>query len=333
MSEKQIDLSGKGVSGDDAMQKVIAAQAKAQDERRRATALARDREQLLEEYTDLQRARPVPKSPAVLRAPSGDVVRVSAGDMHGMRMDRPAVDAFLADLKTIAPDEVVLGGDILECGGWLAKHQPIGYVALADFSYQEDVLAACWFLDEVQKAAPDAVIHYVEGNHEDRVERWIVDQTMSNQRDADFLRKAFAPETLLRLSERGIAYYRRSEQYVDGAPLGWIKLGKMYFTHELGASRNAARDAVSRTAGNVTYFHTHREDTAARVFPSVGLVKAFNPGCLCTMQPVWQNSHPTDWSHGYAIDVVAKSGNFQRIQVPIWGGESLASAMVERFKS
>jgi hypothetical protein len=156
---------------------------------------------------------------------------------------------------------------------------------------------------------------------------------MGGKRDAQFLYDAFSPETLLRLKERGIEYFRRSEIYVDGAPRGWIKLGKMFFTHTLGRGKNAAEQAARKTAANVTYFCTHREDTATVVFPSVGLVKAFNPGCLCTMQPVWMNSDPSNWSQGYAVDIVAASENFQRLHVPIWRGESLAGAMIERFKS
>jgi hypothetical protein len=107
----------------------------------------------------------------------------------------------------------------------------------------------------------------------------------------------------------------------------------MYFTHTLGRGKSAAQQAASKTAGNVTYFCTHREDTATMVFPSVGLVKAFNPGCLCSLQPVWMNSDPTNWSHGYAIDIIAPSENFQRIHVPIWKGESLAGVMLQRFSS
>jgi len=62
----------------------------------------------------------------------------------------------------------------------------------------------------------------------------------------------------------------------------------------------------------------------------VGIVKAFTPGCLCEKQPMWRHSHPSNWNHGYAIDVVAPSGNFQHIQVPIWEGESLGCAMLDR---
>ena len=330
---KGVKVTGKNVSGERAIGKVIDIQARMETLRKENEALKKDRKALLSEYEDIHNARPLPKvSVHAARPAMADTVRVSFGDVHGMMMDVAAVNAMLADVKRLDPDEIVIGGDLLECGGWLAKHQPIGFVALCDYSYQEDVQAAKQFLDSLREAAPRAKIHYLEGNHEDRVERWIVDQVMASKRDAAFLHSLASPAALLRLEERGIPYYRRSEIYGEGLPRGWLRLGKMLFTHSLTYSRNAARDAAQKTAGNVTYFCTHREDTATIVFPSVGLVKAFNPGCLCQMQPVWKHSDPTSWSQGYAVDYIAPSGNFQRIHVPIWRGESLAVAMVERFK-
>jgi len=328
-----IPLGDVSTTDDDIVQKLIKAQAALDEQTRMAKAYKKDRDLILSEYNDMRHSRAVPKQVSRPRAKAEHRVRVSCGDLHGMMMDNKAVSAFLDDLKILDPDEVILGGDMLECGGWLAKHQTIGFVALCDYTYQEDIKATSKFLDEVQKRAPRAEIHYLAGNHEDRVEKWIVDQTMANKRDAEFLRKAFSPEYVLRLEERGVRYYRRSEIYGEGLPRGWIKRGKMFFTHELGKSRNAAAQSVDKTAGNITFFHTHREDMATRVFPDVGLCKAFNPGCLCTIQPVWQNSNVTNWSQGYAIDFIAKSENFQRVHVPIWRGKSLAGAMVERFKS
>jgi hypothetical protein len=330
----KINLTGKRVTSDPAMEKVIDAQARAAELQRYIKALEADRKQLLEEYNDMRNARPVPRAkPHESKPAKADQIRVAAGDIHGMMMDRAAVEAFLRDVKTIKPDVVVLGGDIVECGGWLAKHQPIGFVATCDYSYQEDVQAAIWFLDELQAAAPNAEIHYLEGNHEDRVERWCVDTTMAHGRDAEFLRTAFSPAALLRLEERGIPYYRRTEIYGAGLPRGWMQLGKMFFTHSLAYSKNAARDAALKTAGNVTFFCTHREDTATIVYPGIGICKAFNPGCLSQMQPIWKHSDPTSWSQGYAIHFIAKSGNFQPVHVPIWKGESLAGSMVERFRA
>ena len=321
------------VTSDPLIRKVLAAEARAAESQRELAALRLDRKQLLDEYTAMRKARPVPVSPAPGKRGKADRVRVSVGDLHGMRQDPAAVAAFLADVRLLSPDEIVLGGDMLECGGWLAKHQPIGFIALLDYTYQEDVAATNAFLDALQTAAPRASIDYLEGQHEDRVERWIVDQVTANARDAEFLRRLCAPPALLRLADRQIGYYRRAEIYVEGAPRGWIQRGLMYFTHELGTSKNAARDALGKTAANVTYFHTHREDTATAVFPSVGICKAFNPGCLCTMQPVWRNSDVTNWSQGYAVDFLAKSEKFLRVHVPIWRGESLASAWVERIKA
>lgn len=312
--------------------RILAAESALKEYKAQLNAVKRERDELLSEFLDLKNARPVPKSPAARRHSGRDTVRVCVGDVHGMMMDKAAVAAFLADVRVLNPDEVVLGGDILDCGGWLAKHQPLGFVANCDYSYQEDVRAANWFLDELQDAAPNAVIHYLEGNHEDRVERWAMDTAMARKCDVQFLLAAFGPRAVLRLDERGIRWYNRHEVHGKGLMRGWIKLGKMFFTHSLTYSRNAARDAVGKTAGNVTYWCTHREDTATIVFPGVGICKSFNPGCMCSIMPVYRHTDPTSWSQGYAIDFVAQSGNFQHIQVPIWDGESLAGSVINRFK-
>jgi hypothetical protein len=328
-----ISLAGRDTTDNRIIGKVIAAQAKVKEQDDLVRALKRDRDDMLQEFTDLRNARPVHRSPLPKEGNgSGDRVRISFGDVHGMVQDPKAIAALLADVKTLRPDEIVLGGDIISCDGFLAKHQTLGFVANTNYSYQEDIEAGNALLDALQDAAPDAVIHYIEGNHEDRVERWVVDQALGHQRDSAFLLSLVSPKALLRLNERGITYYGRHDIHAEGLPRGWIRLGKMYFTHSLAYSKNAARDALQKTAGNVTYFCSHREDTASCVFPSVGLVKAFNPGCLCLMQPVYQNSNPTNWSQGYALDIIAPSGNFQRIHVPIWDGKSLAGSMVTRFR-
>jgi predicted phosphodiesterase len=324
MSEK-FDLTKLRVSSDDAILEVIQAKAKMAALQRELSAVKRDRDDAYHEFRSIQSARTPIKFTAPKRAKAkDDFIRIIANDVHGSSMDRPAVEAFLTDLKRWSPDEIVLNGDIIECGGFLAKHHVLGYVAQTEYSYQDDISATNWFLDEVQKAAPNAAIHYIEGNHDERPEKWVVDQTMRHQRDSEFLRGLVSPSALLKLDERGIQFYRRSIKYVDGLPPGWIKLGKVFFTHELSGSKNAARDSVNQTAGNVVFGHTHREDTASLVLPGVGLVKAWNPGCLCLMQPLWRHSNPTNWSHGYGVQIVARSGEFLHLNIPIWQGRSLA---------
>lgn len=328
------DLSDKRVSGDEAIGEVISARAALAKVKRELAAVTKDRNDLLIEYGDLQKAKypvtpPKSKKRVVLK---DDLVRVIANDMHGSMMDRAAVMAFLADLKDWNPDEIVLNGDMIECGGFLAAHHTLGYVAQTEYSWQDDISSGNWFLDQVQQAAPKAVIHYIAGNHEGRIQRWITDQTMRHGRDSEFLHSLLSPYVLLRMKERGINFYDRSDYSVPGLPPGWIKLGKIFFVHELGGGKNAASAAVGRTAGNVVFAHTHQEDSSTMVLPGVGLVKAWNPGCLCSRIPLWRHSNPTGWSHGYAVQFVTKGEEFLHVNIPIWEGKSLVGSMHSRMR-
>lgn len=261
-----------------------------------------------------------------------DWIRVIIPDVHAAVMDRPAVIACIQEIKRLDPDEVVIMGDLLECGGFLANHMTLGYVSQTEVTYQQDVTEATWFLDQLAKAAPKARVHYLEGNHEDRVERWCVDQTQRHERDSEFLRKLVSPEFLLNLAERGIAYYRRSERHHEFEEPGMIKLGKVLFVHELSGAKNAAMNSLQQVAANVNFAHTHREDSASLVMTGVGLVKAWNAGCLCRRQPLWRHSNPTNWSHGFAVEFVNKSGEFLHVNVPIWKGKSLMGSFLGALK-
>jgi hypothetical protein len=326
-----ISLGGRSVTSDETIRKVIDLQAAMEKLRKENGALRRDRDDLLQEYESIKSARPITPFEHVDKPKTkGDTIRVSFGDMHGMRMDRQAVDALLGDIKRLAPDEIVLGGDMIEGGGFFAQHHVLGYVANCDYTYQEDIAATNWFLDELQKAAPKAMVYYLEGNHEDRIERWVVDETLGHARDAEFLLDLFGPQRLLMLDKRAICYVRRSQKMDPKLPFGWLRRGKMFYAHEVSGGKTAASKALAMTAGNITVFHTHQESSATLELVSVGLIKAFCPGCLCEKQPMWRHSNPTNWNHGYCIDVVAPSGNFQHIQVPIWEGESLGCAMLDR---
>lgn len=328
------DLTNNRVSGDDAIHDIIKIRAKLKKTERELAAVSRDRDDLLREYSDLQSATysPPPRAEVTPKRKKEDFVRIICNDLHGSQMDKPAVEAFLADLRTWDADEIILNGDIVECGGFLAAYHTLGYVAQTDYTYQDDIAAANWFLDELALAAPRAKILFIAGNHDTRVEKWAVDQTIRNGRDAAFLTEMLAPKTLLRLDERGIQYFTVGEVHERGLPPGWIKRGKCFFTHQLSGGKNAARSSLMRTAGNVVYAHTHQEDSSTIVYPGIGMVKAWNPGCLCIQQPLWRHSEPTSWSHGYAVQVVAKSEEFLHLNIPICDGRSMIGGLVGRMK-
>ena len=312
--------------------KVVRAQADLRRARIQIRMLEKDRDEILAQFRHLQDAI-YPPAAHFSDAPAakGEFLRVVIPDVHGSSMDLDAVNALFGDIKRLKPDEVVLIGDLVECGGFASQHHVMGYVSQTEYTYQQDIVEGNWFLDELAKAAPDAVVHYLEGNHEDRIERWVVDQTMRNERDGEFLRTLVSPEFLLQLGERGIKYYRRGEYHMGLEEPGMIKLGKIFFVHQMSGAKNAAAKSLEVTAGNIVFGHTHREDSATLVFPGVGLVKAWNPGCLCKRQPLWRHSSPTNWSHGYGVELVSKSGNFLHVNVPIWRGQSLLGGLSERL--
>lgn len=274
-----------------------------------------------------KRAKIVAAKPARKRD-SGDVVRVVIPDTHGAKVDEAALAAMLADIASLDPQEIILLGDHVDCGGHLAQHHVMGYVAETAYSYEDDVAAANAFLDALRKAAPHARIEYIEGNHERRVETWCITQTLRHTKDADGLRVLYAPEFRLRLKERGIQYYRQGEYY-DGLTIpGVIRRGSCYFFHGFSTAKSATAATIAKIAGNCVFGHTHRAQSDVSRKVNVGVIGSWNPGCLCQLQPLWTHTDPTDWTHGFAVQLAAQDGDFLHLNIPIIEGRSLFSSLV-----
>jgi predicted phosphodiesterase len=262
----------------------------------------------------------------------GDILRVIIGDSHGAKANHAALEAMLADVKSLAPDEIILLGDHVDCGGFLAQHHTLGYVAETPYTYESDIAAANELLDRLQSLAPSAKIEYIEGNHERRVETWAVTQTLRHRQDSEFLRRAFSPEFLLQLAARGIPYYRQGEYYDDLPLPGTIRRGKCFFTHGSITSVNAARGMVLKLGGNIIFGHIHRDMRAVIRTVNSGSIVGQSFGCLCELQPLWQHTNPTDWVSGYGIQFISATGNFLSIPIPIVDGQSLLQPLTARFK-
>lgn len=298
-----------------------------------ASELAAVRRQLSLTVAELARRKGARRVSYQAQKPSarlkGDIVRVIIPDTHGAGVDQAALTAVLGDVRALAPQEIVLLGDHVDCGGFLAQHHTLGYVAETQYSYADDIAAAAAFLDALQVAAPRARIDYLEGNHERRVETWCVTQTLRHGKDAELLRRAFAPEFLLHLQQRGVAYYRHGEHYDDLPVPGVIRRGKCYFTHGFTTAKHATAMAQVRTAGNIVFGHTHRAQSDISRRLGVGVVGAWNPGCLCKLQPLWNHTNPTEWTHGYAVQLVTRSGRFLHLNVPVLDGRSDLPALLK----
>lgn len=250
------------------------------------------------------------------------MIRVIIPDSHGSMIDKRARDAFLNDLQRLDPSEIVMLGDHVDAGGLYSKHSRQAKEDL-EYSYCEDLDAANDFIDEIQKRAPSAAIHYIEGNHEYHIERWAV-ENLAHKKDVETFIKDNGPAAKLRLEERGIRYYRRMGFYHGLSIPNSIRLGKCYFTHGIGHNKYATAKHVESFGANVVHGHTHRAQEYKKRTVDRDSIAAWCPGTLAKLQPTYRHTEPTDWSHGYGLQFVnRKSGRFLHINVAIISGESL----------
>ena len=258
------------------------------------------------------------------------MIRVIVPDSHGSSIDRAAAGAFLRDLKLLAPRELVFLGDHVDVSGIYSTHQP-NYIDEMEYSYEKDCADANWFLDEIQKAAPAATGYYLEGNHEQHVERWLA-RTFRNLADARASRGLCSPFAKLRLGDRGIRYYRSSQRYMGIAVPGTIKLGKCLFTHGSRVGKHATSAHLDDFGGNVVHGHTHRSQAVVRRTVAAGEIGAWCPGTLAELQPLYLHTGLSGWTHGYGLQMVERDGTFLHINVPIARGKSLLRPLLDTLK-
>lgn len=255
-------------------------------------------------------------------------VRVIIPDSHGASINVAARDAVLRDIKRLDPDVVVWLGDHLDCGGVFSAHAKTYTNELTE-SYADDCDAANEFLDLVQKAAPRAAHHYAEGNHERRVEAWAT-RNLGSKRDADAFVEKMGPEAALDLKRRGFKYYRQGVSY-QGLPIpGTFRLGKIFYTHGIGCSVNAAQVHVNRFGASVVFGHIHRSVSVISRSVTSSSFGAWSPGTLAELQPYYMHTTPTSWSHGYGVEFISPGGAFIHVNVPIAKGKSMLMDVARR---
>lgn len=246
--------------------------------------------------------------------------RVTIPDTHGCRIDKAAIKAFLHDLEAIAPQEVVFLGDHLDCSGFLSKYSPL-YLSETAYTFEDDAAACNQFLDAVQSRCPGARFHYLEGNHEHRIETFLINAVLRNRADAEYLNKFFSTRTVLELAKRKINYYEQGVVHGGMSIPGMIRLGKCHFTHGEYVTKNAAEKHLSEYVVNVVYGHTHRADSAIRrtAYDTFG---AYCPGALCLQQQYYAHKRNTHHTHGYGLQAVQADGSFLHLNIPIINGIS-----------
>jgi predicted phosphodiesterase len=262
------------------------------------------------------------------------IIQMVISDIHGSAHDRAAVAAMLGDMEILKPDRIINLGDFIDCSGFLAEHFTLGFVAETGYSYPEDILIGNDLLDQMQSHTKE--MYYLFGNHEHRVEKYIVTESLKKRTDRNWLveqmMRVLSVESLLSLEQRGINFVRPGETK-DGTYIqASVKLGKSLYIHHGFTGPNGAKKMLSEYQMNVAYGHTHKAVNLQ--FREAGGGKTMvsrNYGCLCRQQPMWHHTRPSGWTTGYGLEIMQEDGSFLPLSIPIVNGVSLLAALSNRL--
>jgi hypothetical protein len=242
-------------------------------------------------------------------------------DRHVPHQDPAALACVLATAAVWDPDEIVVLGDWLDAALFsshaklsLAEDCAHGFLA-------SEVGPVNAILDTLQsrgKGRAARPLRYLEGNHEQRIERWAANA--GGKLGAD-LYKLASPRHLI---ERRVD----ADGYAHGArkSFTWIPyIGAKCYSHyqiaaggaecsplvaihgwSWGANFAAANMARARNV-SVVCGHTHRAQSVTGRDPLTrATIKSWSPGCLAQLVMPYAANAPSDASHGLSLVYVGQ---------------------------
>lgn len=225
-------------------------------------------------------------------------------DTHFPYQDQVAVDVALKAISLIKPSRVVHLGDLLDCEAFSSHgRKKLSEGEAMDFIAQE-ITPARAMIDRAMKSTDQWI--QLEGNHEYRAERWALSNGFSGA--AAF--NGISPSRLLSEGRsnkefKWIPYIEQNKQVS-----GYKITRDLMAVHGWSFAKHAASVHAERGRGmSVVFGHCHRmQYYATRDHFHNRVVRAFTPGCLAKLQPLYTmgNQPPTEWVHGFAIIYVGK---------------------------
>lgn len=159
-------------------------------------------------------------------------------DTHVPYHDKKALELVHKVAAYLKPDQIVIGGDFID-NYTVSAHSKDPNRALR---LKEEVVATIKELEKIKKLGAKKLV-FLGGNHEDRLERYLMDK-------APELYNIISTPKILELERMGYKYHPYKESY---------RIGKLVLTHDLGkAGRTAHLKALDDAHHNIVIFHTHR---------------------------------------------------------------------------
>jgi len=175
-------------------------------------------------------------------APDGWKTIVVVNDVHIPFHNKQGVKGWLELCRDLQPEIIVINGDFLDCYGISTFPKSRGFPSL-----QEEIDQGVEVLDALRRSCPTAVMHFTEGNHEERLRRLI------KREHGLYGLRSFSLESLMEFDRLGIHYY----EY--GAMLSIGKLDVYHGEVTRGQSAYSARFELAKSGSDYLITgHTHR---------------------------------------------------------------------------
>ena len=236
--------------------------------------------------------------------------------------DRNAWDLAIQVCQRVKPEEVVLIGDMLDLapvGRWPMDNSVTGTTSTTLHELH-------WWIGQIRQAVPEARIRYLEGNHEYRLKRQLLD----NLREVSGLRPVTDPEgpelvsipRLLGLDDLGV-------EYIDGYPgaEAWL-WGRVRLMHGSTAKRGSGATVgslIKDANASLIMGHIHRLELCGKTVTTAegqATYYAMSPGCICRIDGVVPGSDARrNWQQGLGLVHKTERGKILMELLPISHGQ------------
>ena len=217
--------------------------------------------------------------------------------------DRVAMDCVWRIAYATQPEDIFLLGDMLDMASLSMKFpRPATYMQ----TLQPAIDELGWWLERLRRECPNSRIHYLKGNHEDRLEKLVDSQAneLGGIRAAGSNKPLLSLTNLLNMERLQIAC---QEDYDAGIWL-WTDIADVpVWVHHGTVARNGSgkttRSIAQRSLYHTVQGHVHRNEQFSSTLHGPGgmrNVHSVSPGCLCRLDGVVPGDGHPDWQQGCA---------------------------------
>lgn len=216
---------------------------------------------------------------------------VAASDFHIPFQDDKFIDLLIYFLKDNAAklDYFVINGDFMDF--W--EISKFSKVPKAGLSLRDEIDMARDVLGQIRKIIPNTRIIYIEGNHEFRLRKYIID----NAKELYSL-QGINVEEQLGLKELLIEYVPCLKGFSKFSHNDW-KIGDLCIGHYDKATKYSAFQLLDILGISFIQGHTHHFSIASKSFRDGREIMGVEHGCACSLNPSYVNF--PNWQQGFSI--------------------------------